>query len=100
MRASTRLRSGSSWRAESGCTRWAAEGGVERFEHILSAVQERVEVMAPRHRSVKERTILDGVSLEDRDVLEVVGQDSRGEQARDAAADDDRAISEATHASV
>jgi hypothetical protein len=75
-----------------------AEGGVQRPERFLSAVQHRVEVMSLGYRSMEDGTILDGVSLEDQDVFEIVGQDSCGDQARDAAADDNGPVAKAPHA--
>ena len=66
----------------------------------MSALQHRVEVMALRHGSMKHRTILDGISLENHDVIEVVRQDSRGNQARDAASDDEGSSAKATHGSL
>jgi hypothetical protein len=46
---------------------------------------------------MQHRAILDDVSLENHDAIEVVRQDSRGHQSRDAASDDEGAIAETIH---
>ena len=56
-----------------------------------------MQVVALRDRPVQHGAILDGVPFQDHDAIEVIRQDARGQQARNAASDDDGSLTEAGH---
>jgi hypothetical protein len=62
------------------------------FEHAPAAGEQAVRVNALRHAAPMPPALRERVAIDQRDMLEMIGQDARGDQAAHAAADDNRML--------